>query len=62
MQLWAVLYLLTASTLYMFRALSSLIIRSTKNFSSSYWCVSWVGMMHTPSRPMTRTSSCYYSF
>jgi len=36
----------TASTLYMFRTLSAPIIRSTKNCSSSHWCVSLVGMMY----------------
>jgi len=46
MQIWAILFLLTtASTLYMFRTLSAPIIRSTKNCSSSHWCVLWVGTM-----------------
>jgi len=40
-------FLLTnASTLYTFRTLSAPIIRSTKNCSTSHWCVSWVGMMY----------------
>jgi len=48
MQLWAVLSFLlrTASTLYMFRTPSTPIIRSTKNCSSSHWCVSLVGMTY----------------
>jgi len=47
MQLLAVLCLLkTTSMLYMFRTLSAPIIRSTKNCSSSHWCVSWVGIMY----------------
>ena len=51
MQLWAVLFLLTtASTLYMFRAISAPIIRSTKDCSSSHWCVSWVRMMYNPTQ------------
>jgi len=45
LQLWAVLFLLTtASTLYMFWALSAPVIRSIKSCSSSHSCVSWVGM------------------
>ena len=42
----AVLFLVTARSLYMFRTLSASIIRSTKNCSSSHWCMSWVGMMY----------------
>jgi len=39
-------FLLTASSLYMFRTPSAPIIRTTKDCSSSHWCVSWVGMMY----------------
>jgi len=48
MQLWAVLFFLltTANSLYIFWTLSAPIIRSTKNCSSSHWCVSWVRMMY----------------
>ena len=64
---WHYFLLTPASTLYMFHTISALIIRSTKNCSSSHWCVSWVGMMciftgYTSSLHMTRTSGCYYSF
>jgi len=38
--------LTTASILCMFRALSVPIVRSTKNCSSSHWCVSLVRMMY----------------
>jgi len=44
--LGSVVLLTTASTLYMFRTLSASVIRSTKNCSSSHWCVSWVRMMY----------------
>jgi len=46
MQLWQYCLLATASSLYMFRTLSVSIIRSTKNCSSSHWCMSWVGMIY----------------
>ena len=46
MQLWQYCLLVTARSLYMFRTLSASIIRSTKNYSSSHWCMSWVGMMY----------------
>jgi len=39
--------LTTARTLYMIRTLSAPIIRSTKIYSNSHWCVTWVGMMYT---------------
>jgi len=42
----AVLSLVTARSIYMFRKLSASIIRSTKNCSSSHWCMSRVGMIH----------------
>ena len=42
----AVLFLVNARSLYMFQTLSASIIRSTKNCSSSHWCMSWVGMMY----------------
>jgi hypothetical protein len=42
MQLWQYCLLVTARLLYMFRTLSASIIRSTKNCSSSHWCMSWV--------------------
>jgi len=45
MQLWAVLFLLTANSLYMFRTSSAPIIRSNKHSNTSYWRVSWVRMM-----------------
>jgi len=35
-----------ARLLYMFRMLSASIIRSTKNCSSSHWCMSWVRMIY----------------
>ena len=38
MQLWQYCLLVTASLLYMFRALSASIVRNTKNCSNSYWC------------------------
>jgi len=44
MQLWQYRLLVTASLLYMFRTLCASIIRSTKNCSSSHWCMSWVGV------------------
>jgi len=43
MQLWQYRLLVTARLLYMFREFSASIIRSTKNCSSSHWCMSWVG-------------------
>ena len=46
MQLWQYCLLVTARSLYMFRTLPAFIIRSTKNCSSSHWCMSWVGMMY----------------
>jgi len=46
MQLWQYCSLVTARSLYTFRALSAPIIRSTKNCSNSHWCMSWVGMMY----------------
>jgi hypothetical protein len=42
----AVLSLVTAGSLYMFRTLSASIVRSTENCSSSHWCMSWVGMIY----------------
>ena len=60
--------LVTARLLYMFRALSASIIRSTKNCSSSHWCMSWVGMIYiqegSPRSVATAvaTSGCFYSF
>jgi len=44
MQLWQYCLLVTTRSLYMFRKLSASIIRSTKNCSSSHWCMSCVGM------------------
>jgi len=44
MQLWQYCLLVTTRSLYMFWTVSASIIRSTKNCSSSYWCVLWVGM------------------
>ena len=41
-----VLFISNCKSLYMFRTLSAPIIRSTKNCSSSHWCMSWVGMMY----------------
>jgi len=69
MQLWAVLYLLTTeNSLYMFRTLSAPIIRSTKTVVAatracrgSGWYISSKDVQGR-SRPMTRTSGCYYSF
>ena len=46
MQLWQYCLLVTARSLYMVRTLPATIIRSTKNCSSSYWCMSWVGMIY----------------
>ena len=46
MQIWQYCLLVTARSLYMFRTLSASIIRSTKNCSSSYWCMSCVGMIY----------------
>jgi len=46
MQLWQYCLLVNARSLYMFRALPASIIKSTKNCSSSHWCMSWVGMMY----------------
>jgi len=46
MQLWQYRLLVTARLLYMFRALSASIIRSTKNCSSSHWCIPWVGTIY----------------
>ena len=46
MQLWQYCLLVTARLLYMFRTLSASIIRSTKNCSSSHWCLSLVGMIY----------------
>ena len=67
MQLWQYCLLVTTRSLYMFRTLPESIIRSTKNCSSSDWCMSWVGTLdvstgYKSSRPMTCTSGCYYSF
>ena len=45
-QIWQYCLLVTARSLYMFRTLSASIIRSTKNCSSSHWCMSWVGMIY----------------
>jgi len=39
MQLWQYRLLVTTRLLYMFRTLSVSIIRSTKNCSSSHWCM-----------------------
>jgi len=46
MQLWQYRLLVTAILLYMFWTLSASIIRSTKNCSSSHWCMPWVGMVY----------------
>ena len=46
MQLWQYCLLVTARSLYMFPTISVSVIRSTKNCSSSHWCMSWVGMMY----------------
>ena len=46
MQFWQYCLLVTARLLYMFRTLSASIIRSTKNCSSSHWCMPWVGMIY----------------
>jgi hypothetical protein len=54
MQLLQYCLLVTARLLYMFRTLSASIIRSTKNCSSSHWCISWVGMIYIQgNRPWT---------
>ena len=50
MQLWQCCLLVTARSLYMFRTLPASIIRSTKNCSSSHWCMSWVGVIHIQGR------------
>ena len=49
MQLWQYCLLVTARLLYMFRKLSASIIRSTKNCSSSHWCMPWIGMIYIQS-------------
>jgi len=41
---WQYCLSVPARSLYTFRTLSASIIRSTKNCSSSHWCMSWVGM------------------
>ena len=46
MHLWQYCLLVTARSLYMFRMLPASIIRSTKNSSSSHWCLSWVGVIY----------------
>jgi len=48
MHLWQYCLLVTARSHYMFRTLSASIIRSTKNCSSSHWCMSWFGMTYIP--------------
>ena len=48
MQLWQYCLLVTARLLYMFRTLSASIIRSTKNCSSSHWCMSWATDLGRP--------------
>jgi len=45
MQLWQYCLLVTARLLYVFRTLSASIIRSTKNCSSSHWCMPLVGVI-----------------
>ena len=50
MQLWQYCLLVTAKLLYMFQTLSASIIRSSKNCSSSHWCMSWVWMIYTQLR------------
>ena len=50
MQLWQYCLLVTARSLYMIRTLSASIIRSTKNCSSSHWCMSWVGLIYISSK------------
>jgi len=50
MQLWQYCLLVTTRLFYMFRTLSASIIRSTRNCSSSHWCMSWVGMYKEPTR------------
>jgi len=46
MLLWQYCLLVTARSLFKFRTLFASIIRSTKNCSSSHWCMSWVGMIY----------------
>ena len=61
MQLWQYCLLVTARSLYMFRTLSASIIRSTKNCSSSHWCMPWV-MAHSAvgNRPWTSLLDIYH--
>ena len=47
MRLWQYCLLVTARLLYMFQTLSASIIRSTKNYSSSHWCM-YTFCVHAP--------------
>ena len=63
MQLWQYFLLVNARSLYMFRTLSASIIRSTKNCSSSHWCMPWVGMIYSHcsgNRPRTSLLDIYH--
>ena len=46
LQIWQYRLLVTARSLYMYRTLSASFIRSTKNCSSSHWCMPWAGMIY----------------
>ena len=61
MQLWQYCLFVTGRLLYTFRTLSASIIRSTKNFSSSHWCIPWVGMIYIQYRcpRSVATALCY---
>ena len=45
LQIWQYCLLVTARLLYMFRTLSASVIRSTKNCSSSHWCMPWTSLL-----------------
>ena len=62
MQFWAVFFLLTtARTIYMFRALSAPIIRSTKNCISNHWCVHWSGWCVSSRNVQGRSTVLFHS-
>jgi len=50
MQLLQYCLSVTARSLYMFPTLYASIIRSTKNCSSSHWCMLWVGVKYSISK------------
>ena len=60
----AVCLLATAKLLYMFRSLFESIFRSTRNYSSSLWRVTWEGLRYPASRPRVEgfytESDCVY--